>query len=69
MKKIKTKFKNLCIFHSKSHTDTRGYFRELVLEKNVKNKLRFYVVSKSKKNVLRGLHFQKKILKGSFYQF
>ena len=66
MKKIKTKFKNLCIFHSKSHTDTRGYFRELVLEKNVKNKLRFYVVSKSKKNVLRGLHFQKKNPQGKF---
>ena len=66
MKKIKTKFKNLCIFHSKSHTDARGYFRELVLEKNVKNKLRFYVVSKSKKNVLRGLHFQKKNPQGKF---
>ena len=66
MKKIKTKFKNLCVFHSKSHADTRGYFRELVLEKHVKSKLLFYVVSKSKKNVLRGLHFQKKNPQGKF---
>ena len=66
MKKIKTKFKNLCVFHSKSHADTRGYFRELVLEKHVKRKLLFYVVSKSKKNVLRGLHFQKKNPQGKF---
>ena len=33
MKKIKTKFKDLIIFNSKSHIDKRGYFRELVLEK------------------------------------
>ena len=42
------------------------YFRELVLEKEVKTKLKFYVVSKSKKNVLRGLHFQKKNPQGKF---
>ena len=39
MRKIKTKFKDLSVFHSKSHADTRGYFRELVLEKEVKTKL------------------------------
>ena len=66
MKKIKTKFKDLIVFHSKSHVDSRGYFRELVLEKEVKTKLKFYVVSKSKKNVLRGLHFQKKRSQGKF---
>ena len=66
MKKIKTKFKDLIVFHSKSHFDSRGYFRELVLEKEVKTKLKFYVVSKSKKNVLRGLHFQKKRSQGKF---
>ena len=66
MKKIKTKFKDLIIFNSKSHIDKRGYFRELVLEKIVKSKLKFYVVSKSKKNVIRGLHFQKKNPQGKF---
>ncbi len=66
MKKIKTKFKDLIIFNSKNHIDNRGYFRELVLEKIIKSKLKFYVVSKSKKNVLRGLHFQRKSPQGKF---
>ena len=66
MKKIKTKFKDLIVFNSKSHIDKRGYFRELVLEKIVKSRLKFYVVSKSKQNVLRGLHFQIKNPQGKF---
>ncbi len=66
MKKIKTKFKDLFIFNSKNHIDNRGFFRELVLEKIIKSKLKFYVVSKSKKNVLRGLHFQRKSPQGKF---
>lgn len=58
MKIIKTKFKNLVVFKGVTHKDKRGFFREIVIEKIIKNKLKFYVVSKSKKNVLRGLHFQ-----------
>ena len=58
MKIIKTKFKELLIFESKNFIDNRGYFRELTIEKIIKKKLVFTVVSKSKKNVLRGLHFQ-----------
>lgn len=58
MKKIKTEFKDLLIFQSQNHRDNRGIFRELILEKQLKSKLKFFVVSKSKKNVLRGLHFQ-----------
>ena len=60
MKILKTKFKGLLIFKSKNFYDKRGYFRELVLEKKIKKKLPFTVVSKSRKNVLRGLHMQKK---------
>ena len=66
MKKIKTKFKDLYIFQSKNHSDHRGFFRELFLEKQVKSKLKFFVVSKSKKNVLRGLHFQLKNPQGKY---
>ena len=66
MKKIKTKFKDLLILKSKNHIDKRGYFRELLLEKLIKYKLKFYAISKSKKNVIRGLHFQKKNPQGKF---
>ena len=69
MRKLKTKFKDLNIFHSKSHADTRGYFRELFFEKEIKIKLKFYFFSKSKKNVLRGLHFQRKNPQGKFLSF
>ena len=66
MKKIKTKFKDLYIFQSTNHSDNRGFFRELFIEKQVKFKLKFFVVSKSKKNVLRGLHFQLKKPQGKY---
>ena len=58
MKIIKTKFKDLLIFESKNFYDKRGHFRELSYQKLIKQKLIFTVVSKSKKNVLRGLHIQ-----------
>ena len=59
MKVVKTNFKDLVIVKSKNITDNRGYFREVFIEKYIKKKLIFSVVSKSKKNVLRGLHMQK----------
>ncbi len=59
MKIIKTRIKNLLVFKSEKFDDNRGYFREVLLEKNVKRKFKFNVVSMSKKNVIRGLHFQK----------
>ena len=59
MKVIKTNFKGLVIIKSKNIIDKRGYFREVFVEKYIKNKLIFTIVSKSKKNVLRGLHMQK----------
>ena len=66
MKILKTKFKNLFIFKSKNFFDNRGHFRELALEKKIKKKLIFTVMSKSKKNVLRGLHMQKKLKQGKY---
>jgi dTDP-4-dehydrorhamnose 3,5-epimerase len=66
MKIIKTKFKELIIYESKNFIDNRGYFRELTIEKIIKKKLVFTVVSKSKKNVLRGLHMQKNNMQGKY---
>ena len=66
MKILKTKFKDLLVFKSKNFFDNRGHFRELALEKKIKKKLLFTVMSKSKKNVLRGLHMQKKSKQGKY---
>ena len=72
---IKTKFKHLFILKNKSFKDKRGYFKELIKEKQIKKKLPFTVMSRSKKNVIRGLHIQTKnsqgkyisVLKGKIY--
>ena len=61
--KIKTtRFKNLKVFQGKSHLDNRGAFRELFSKNSIKefNGV-FWCMSKSKKNVIRGLHIQKKV--------
>lgn len=60
MKKIKTKFKNLFLIKGITHYDNRGFFRELIHQKLIPKKLIFTIISKSKKNILRGLHIQKK---------
>ena len=54
----KTKFKGLLVLNGVRHQDQRGYLRELVIEKLIKKKFKFQITSLSKKNVLRGLHFQ-----------
>ena len=58
MKIKKTKFKDLMVINGIKHQDKRGYLRELILEKLIKRKFKFQILSVSKKNVLRGLHFQ-----------
>ena len=60
MKIIKTAFKGLLVIQSKRFIDNRGYFREVLKEKSIKKRFLFNVVSVSKKNVIRGMHFQKK---------
>ena len=66
MKVQKTKIKDLLIFESKNFYDKRGLFRELALEKLIKKRFIFSVLSKSKRNVLRGLHMQKKFKQGKY---
>jgi dTDP-4-dehydrorhamnose 3,5-epimerase len=64
MKIIKTKFKDLFIYKKKTYNDNRGYFRELFIEKLIKKKFPFDVMSYSKKNVIRGLHLQTRKTQG-----
>ena len=60
MKIIKTKIKNLIILKSQIFKDNRGFLKE-TFRKNVLNKnFPFEIISYSKKNVIRGLHFQEK---------
>ena len=66
MKTLKTNFKGLEIFESQNIFDNRGYFREVFIKKKSKNDLIFTVASKSKKNVLRGLHMQVKKRQGKY---
>lgn len=61
---IKTKFKNLFLLTNTVHKDNRGYFKELIIEKKIKKKFPFLVMSFSKKNVIRGLHLQTKNSQG-----
>ena len=63
---LKTKFKDLVLFQNISFKDKRGYFKELLLEKNLKKKFPFTVMSFSKKKVIRGLHIQLKKPQGKF---
>ncbi len=62
----KTKLKDLFIFKNKSFIDKRGYFKEILREKEIKKKFPFIVMSYSKKNVIRGMHLQTKKSQGKF---
>ena len=66
MKILKTPIEDLLVIKNVKFNDSRGYFRELLLEKKLKKKFKFNVVSMSKKNVIRGLHFQVKKPQGKF---
>ena len=61
MKLIYPKIKGLKIIKSKVFKDKRGFLRETYQKRIVSKKdFPFDVMSSSKKNVLRGLHFQSK---------
>lgn len=60
MNLIKTKIKDLLILKSKIYKDNRGFLRETYKKDVLKKDFPFDITSTSKKNVLRGLHFQKK---------
>jgi dTDP-4-dehydrorhamnose 3,5-epimerase len=66
MKIIKTKFSGLVLVKTKIHSDNRGFFKEVFKNKILKKKFIFDCMSKSKKNVLRGLHLQTKKQQGKF---
>ena len=42
----------------KKFFDTRGFFQEIFLKKSFNLDIKFTALAKSKKNVIRGLHFQ-----------
>ena len=68
MKITNTIFSGLKIINSEKFTDSRGEFREL-FRKNVvsaKKDFKFTCYSRSKKNVLRGLHLQKPNAQGKY---
>ena len=66
MKILKTAFKDLLVIKNEKFVDSRGYFREILVEKNLKKKFPFNVVSVSKKNVIRGLHYQTQNAQGKY---
>ena len=62
MKIFNTNFYGLKKIKGVNHYDKRGYFREIFKNNFFKKKnFIFWCMSKSKKNVVRGLHLQKKI--------
>ena len=64
---INTKFKGLKIIQQKKHGDSRGNLRETYIKKIIKwNDLIFDYATTSKKNVLRGFHFQLKFQQVKF---
>ena len=67
MKIFTTKFIGLKVIKSKVHKDSRGYFKETFKKKFFKKeKFIFGCASHSKKNVLRGMHIQKKFSQGKY---
>ena len=66
MKIIDTEFKDLKVVQDLNFLDNRRYFRELIIEKEIKKKFPFKVMSFSKKNVLRGMHLQTRKAQGKY---
>ena len=69
MRVIDTKFNGLKIIQQKKHGDTRGNLRETYIKKIIKwDELIFDYATTSRKNVLRGFHFQSKFQQVMFTQ-
>ena len=60
MKLIKTKIKDLVLLKTTVYKDKRGFLKETFRKKILNKNFPFDVMSYSKKNVLRGLHYQSK---------
>tara|TARA_E500000178_G_scaffold292289_1_gene296534 strand:+ start:5634 stop:6158 length:525 start_codon:yes stop_codon:yes gene_type:complete len=66
MRLIKTKLNGVVLIQTKVHSDNRGFFKEVYKNKIFDQKFKFDCMSRSKKNVLRGLHIQTKNPQGKF---
>ena len=67
MKIIKTKFKNLIVIKQKNNIDKRGSLREIYNKQVLKkNNFVFEYCTISKKNSLRGFHFQYKFQQAKY---
>ena len=62
----KTRFKDLLVIQQKNNFDHRGNLRETFNNKILKKKFVFEYCTTSKKNVLRGFHFQTKFKQSKF---
>ena len=62
----KTKFKGLLIVKQLNNIDARGSLRETFNDKYLKKKFIFEYCTTSKKNVLRGFHFQSKFKQSKY---
>ena len=62
----KTKFKDLLIIKQKNNFDNRGNLRETFNKKVLKKEFIFEYCTTSKKNVLRGFHFQTKFKQSKY---
>ena len=56
----KKNFNQPFLFKKKKYLDRRGYFQEMFLQKDFRKKIKFTAIAHSKKNVIRGMHFQLK---------
>ena len=62
----KTKIKDLIILRSQVHKDRRGFFKEINKKRILKKEFIFDCLSHSKRNTVRGLHFQRSNPQGKF---
>ena len=66
MKIYKTKIKDLLVIKQKNNIDNRGSLRETFNKKLLNKKFVFEYCTSSKKNILRGFHFQTKFQQSRF---
>ena len=66
MKIYKTKIKDLLVIKQKNNIDYRGNLRETFNKKILKKKFVFEYCTTSKKNIVRGFHFQTKFQQSKY---
>ena len=66
MKIYKTKIKDLLVIKQKNNIDIRGSLRETYNKKLLNKKFVFEYCTTSKKNILRGFHFQSKFHQANY---